>query len=207
MAATSDHVKPGSIIGLPYQGTHGKAFNERGGSDNWQSENACDVWLYPGTAITAIAAGVISPGSWGYGQSSEGGRFAGSRCHLVVKPPAAPFVCFYTHLQHLAVDKGAHVQAGDVIGWSGIANGVPHLHFAVQPGYNPVDYVRAAYQLKQHRQAGGSSGPPGPAPAAGSVAHSLEDAWHDLMRVFAFTWPDATAHVKANRDRIHKAVN
>jgi hypothetical protein len=37
--------KHARLIGVPYEGTHGKAFNVAGGSDNWQSENAVDLGI------------------------------------------------------------------------------------------------------------------------------------------------------------------
>lgn len=138
------HPKPGTIIGTPYAGTHGKAFNVAGGSDNWESENADDVWLYPGTHIVAVEDGVVSPGGWGYGQSAAGGRFAGWRVHLVGKSGR---IYYYTHMSSLVAAKGETVKAGQLLGYSGVANGVSHLHFAVNPPWKPEAFVAKAYDI------------------------------------------------------------
>lgn len=200
--------KAGTIIGTPYVGTHGREFNKAGGSDNWQSENAVDVWLYPGTYIIAPDAGTISPAGWGYGKSAQGGRFAGYRFHLVTH--SAPFVYFGTHLRSLVVAQGAKVSKGQLIGYSGIANGVPHLHFAVPPGYNPADYVRDAYSLTLVPPTTGTPAP-APAPKPGPVniddLHArVEDAYNGLARVLAFTLPDATVHIRDARQSLGEAV-
>lgn len=203
------HPTPGTIIGVPYEGTHGKAFNRAGGSDNWQSENAVDVWLYPGTPIVAGDAGTISPAGWGFGPSGQGGRFAGSRFHLVTH--SAPYVYFGTHLRKLVVQKGDRVSKGQLIGYSGIANGVPHLHFAVPPGYSPGDYVRDFYALDGTGGNIRNPQPPAtPAPARVDVETlqaQIEDAYNALARVAAYTLPDATVHLRAARRALGDAVS
>ncbi len=119
--------KPGKIIGTPYQGTHGKQFNVRGGSNNWESENAVDLAVPVGTPIYAVQDGVI--GSQ-IGSLGKGGRFAGERLHLVTSSDEF----YYGHLSKIAVKAGEHVHAGQLLGYSGSANGVAHLHFAVKTG-------------------------------------------------------------------------
>lgn len=129
-------VARGKIIGRPYQGTHAKAFNERGGSDNWESENAVDIAVPVGTPIYAVTDGVIGPQ---FGFLGEGGRFAGLRLHLV----AGANEYYYAHMSKFAagIKPGAKVHAGQIIGYSGEANGVAHLHFAETTG-DPVSFLK-----------------------------------------------------------------
>lgn len=119
----------GKLIGTPYSGTHAKQFNVQGGSDNWESENAVDVAAPKGTPIRAVTNGVIGPQ---FGSLGSGGRFAGLRLHLV----GGGNEFYYAHLSRFAkgVKPGTRVRKGQVIGYSGEANGVEHLHFAAQKG-------------------------------------------------------------------------
>jgi murein DD-endopeptidase MepM/ murein hydrolase activator NlpD len=196
----STHPSPGTIIGTPYAGTHGKAFNVAGHSDNWESENAVDIWLYPGTHILAVEDGVISPGGWGYGQSASGGRFAGWRVHLVA---AGGKVFYYTHMQGLAVPKGRRVAKGDLIGYSGVANGVAHLHFAVNPPFQPQAWAKAAYNAKARTPGAGAipgvSGGPDLTvkPPAGVVGQ-----WRDFVDVFRVTVPKQRTRVNSLADSL-----
>jgi hypothetical protein len=117
------------IIGTPDAGTHGVAFNKAGGSDNWESENAFDLAVPVGTPVYAEAAGKI--GSQ-IGSLGTGGRFAGIRLHLVT----AGNEFYYAHLSKLApgIKAGTTVKAGQLLGYSGSANGVAHLHIASKVG-------------------------------------------------------------------------
>ncbi len=120
------------IIGMPYQGTHGKSFNQRGGSDNWESENAVDFSVPIGTPVYALQDGTI--GSQ-FGSLGSGGRFAGLRLHLV----GAQNEWYYAHLSRFApgLKPGEHVKRGQLLGFTGEANGVPHLHLASKTGHPP----------------------------------------------------------------------
>jgi murein DD-endopeptidase MepM/ murein hydrolase activator NlpD len=122
--------KQGKLLGGPYQGTHAKAFNAAGGSDNWQSENAVDISIPVGTPVYAIANGTLG----NTGSLGEGGRFAGLRTNLIGKNNS----WYYAHLSKLApgIQAGARVRKGQLLGYSGEANGVAHLHFAQERG-NP----------------------------------------------------------------------
>lgn len=115
---------PGKIIGTPYQGTHTLG--------NWESDNAVDVAMPYGTPVRAVADGVIGNQ---FGSLGSGGRFAGLRAHLVTGDNEY----YYAHLSRFAdgIRPGAHVKAGQVIGFSGAANGVNHLHFGEKAG-NPT---------------------------------------------------------------------
>lgn len=121
------------IIGTPYHGTHARAFNVSGGSNNWESENAIDIALPQGTPVYAPAGGVI--GSQ-IGSLGSGGRFAGLRVHLQM--PGNEL--YYAHLSRLAVRAGERVKPGQLIGYSGVANGVAHLHLGSKNG-NPMVYA------------------------------------------------------------------
>ncbi|MBK7858459.1 MAG: peptidoglycan DD-metalloendopeptidase family protein [Archangiaceae bacterium] len=112
--------KVGSIIGRPFQGTHTIG--------NWQSDNALDIAVPNGTPIYAVADGTI--GSRIGPLDSSNPRFAGSRVY--VDTPGNSF--YYAHLSKLTVHAGQHVKKGDIIGYSGSANGVAHLHFGVEHG-------------------------------------------------------------------------
>jgi hypothetical protein len=124
-----------SLIGTPYAGSHAKAFNVAGGSDNWQSENAVDLGTPKDTPVMAVGDGTISQ-SYGFGLMDGGtsSRFAGYRLHL----ETSDNVWYYTHLDRFArgIKPGAKVEAGQVLGYSGIAAGSPHLHLACKNG-NP----------------------------------------------------------------------
>lgn len=116
----------GQVIGWPYQGTHTLG--------NWQSDNAVDIAVPVGTDVIAVEDGQIrADGMWntGYNPSS---RFSG----LDVPLYGVTHNFWYTHMSQRLVNDGQHVKKGDVIGKSGEANGVAHLHFAVQPPANPV---------------------------------------------------------------------
>lgn len=127
--------KPGKIIGTPFAGTHAIAFNQAGGSDNWQSERAIDIALPVGTPVYAVADGRLG----NTGSLGMGGRFAGLRTNLV----GANNSWYYAHLSKLGpgIRAGAQVKKGQLLGYSGEANGVAHLHFAVQRG-NPASYAK-----------------------------------------------------------------
>lgn len=121
------------IIGYPDQGTHGIAFNRAGGSLNWESTRAVDIAMPTGTPIYAPTSGVIGPQ---IGSLGSGGRFAGLRVHL----NGGGNEFYFAHLSKLAVKAGQRVQAGQIIGYSGAANGVSHLHLATKTG-NPGRYA------------------------------------------------------------------
>jgi murein DD-endopeptidase MepM/ murein hydrolase activator NlpD len=123
----------GQIIGRPYQGTH-----RRG---NWESDNAVDVRLPLGTPVYAVASGTIGPQFGPLPGAAGDPRLAGLRLHLV----GAGTEFYYAHLSRFApgIAPGVHVEAGQLLGYSGQAAGVPHLHFAVRDG-SPFEWVAAA---------------------------------------------------------------
>ncbi len=116
----------GPVIGTPYGGTHTLG--------NWQSDRAVDIEIPVGTPVVAIEDGVIGPRIGALGNA--GSRFAGLRLTLQGRTDSY----YYAHLSALAVGAGQPVVRGQVIGWSGEANGVPHLHLGLERG-DPVALV------------------------------------------------------------------
>lgn len=199
------HPAPGTIIGTPYAGTHAKAFNVAGGSDNWESENAVDIWLYPGTRILAVEDGIVSPGQWGFGLSATGGRFAGWRLHLVA---SGGKVFYYTHMVVLVVRPGDRVKKGDWLGSSGVANGVPHLHFAVNPPFTPAAWAKATYDLHARTSVGTNPATGEPADAATQPGRAgINAQWRELLTFFDTGVKSERERVKALGESLKGAVS
>jgi murein DD-endopeptidase MepM/ murein hydrolase activator NlpD len=118
----------GSIIGNPGAGTHSMG--------NWESDNAIDISTKDGTPILATQDGTISKT---FASSMDPkSRMAGIQVHF----NTGDNEWFYTHLSRLAggIKAGTKVKKGQVIGYSGSANGVGHLHLGVKNG-NPLDLL------------------------------------------------------------------
>lgn len=115
----------GKVIQGPREGTHRLG--------NWQSDNAIDIDVPRGTPVFATEDAEVSKVTL---RPDGGGRFAGSA--VTLNGRSNNF--FYTHLSAVTVKRGDRVNGGQQIGSSGTANGVPHLHFAVQRG-NPRAYA------------------------------------------------------------------
>jgi murein DD-endopeptidase MepM/ murein hydrolase activator NlpD len=113
----------GVLIGFPGQGTHSYTYPP----NNWESDNAYDISVPYGSAIIATAAGEIGPS---FGSLGKGGRFAGLRCHLITEDNEF----YYAHLSKFAsgLKPGIRVEQGAVLGESGSANGVNHLHIGMK---------------------------------------------------------------------------
>lgn len=111
----------GRVIGTPRAGTHNLG--------NWQSDNALDIALPVGSPVFAAFDGTIDPARYG-SLGSSNPRMAGLRATL----RGGGNSVYYAHLSRLAVKPGQRVRRGDVIGYSGTANGVGHLHFGVESG-------------------------------------------------------------------------
>jgi hypothetical protein len=109
------------LIGRPGQGTHSWTATP----NNWQSDNAFDFAFPHGTPLLAVADGVIGS-RIGPISTDPNSRFGGLRCYL----ETADNEFYYAHLASFAPGTvaGAHVSQGDVIGHSGSASGVDHLH-------------------------------------------------------------------------------
>jgi murein DD-endopeptidase MepM/ murein hydrolase activator NlpD len=92
--------------------------------------NGADMSAGSGTPIHACRAGtvVIAGGQGGYGNT-------------IVIDHGGSMATLYAHQSSLAASQGAHVEAGEVIGYvgsTGMSTG-PHLHFEVRLSGNPVD--------------------------------------------------------------------
>ena len=112
---------PGKIIGVPHSGTHTLG--------NWQSDNAVDISMPTGTVLQSMGDGVVEKVSGGY--SGGASRFDGYQVTVRFKDGNR---AFYTHLSKAGVKPGQQVRAGQALGRSGAANGVPHLHLGVEKG-------------------------------------------------------------------------
>lgn len=117
-----------SVIGRPGEGTH--SFTAP--PNNWQSDNAIDIAVNDGMPAVAVDDGVISE-HLGFGEISgdRESRFAGIRLHLV---DAHGNTWYYAHLSRVVVKPGDQVRRGQLLGNSGTANGVAHLHIAAKDG-------------------------------------------------------------------------
>jgi hypothetical protein len=109
------------LIGFPGGGTHSWTTPP----NNWQSDYAWDFAFPKGTALVAVADGVIG-NKIGPISSDPNSRFGGLRCYL----KTADNEFYYAHLSRFApkTKAGAEVKQGQVIGYSGSASGVDHLH-------------------------------------------------------------------------------
>jgi biotin carboxyl carrier protein len=139
----------GKVIGTPNSGTHTLG--------DWQSDNAVDISAPEGTTVVAVTAGTITKITPG----DSSGRFQGIQVTLQGKNNAF----FYTHLSSVAVKVGQKVKKGQVIGKSGSANGVPHLHFGQQGG----DPVRRLDRSTVGWSPGGGGGGRGNGPSAAEI--------------------------------------
>jgi murein DD-endopeptidase MepM/ murein hydrolase activator NlpD len=98
--------------------------------NNWESDNAYDLAVKAGTPLYAITAGTLGSQIGSLGSSNP--AMAGIRLHLV----GATNEFYYAHLSKLApgIKAGAKVKAGQLLGFSGSANGSAHLHIASKSG-------------------------------------------------------------------------
>lgn len=121
--ADSPLKKLGNLIGFPFTGTHTIG--------NWQSDRAVDIATPVGTPVYATVDGTITRAGRLAGVSqSAGDRFAGFRVQIADE-------AWYGHLSRIVVRQGQKVKAGQLIGYSGSANGVEHLHYARRTGDLP----------------------------------------------------------------------
>lgn len=117
---------------------------------NWMSDNAVDLLTPPNTPVVAVGDGVI------YKQSGSAPNPSANPAGWTLYLKSGGEYFSYMHLNKYFVGAGTKVQQGDVIGLSGTANSVPHLHFAAA-GMNPMDIVR------------GGGGAPAPSSSSGGV--------------------------------------
>jgi hypothetical protein len=95
-----------------------------------------------GTPIYAVADGKIGDRIGALPGNDP--HLAGLRVNLAGNDGNA---FYYAHLSKLAVQAGQTVHKGDLLGYSGSANGVAHLHFAVENG-KPQTYFQQQPQVK-----------------------------------------------------------
>lgn len=129
---TGNWVDPatGKVIGTPYHGTHTLG--------NWESDRALDVAMKVGTPIYAPFAGSIGS-QFGALTSDPNSRFGGLRLHVV-----GPTNEWYgAHLSRFApgIKPGVRVTPGQLLGYSGSASGVAHLHEGLKYG-DPYRLIR-----------------------------------------------------------------
>lgn len=110
--------KRGTVIGVPFQGTHTLG--------DWQSDRAIDISVPVGTPMVAAEDGVVVKVTR---HPQDGGRFAGDQ--ITIRGASNSY--FYAH-GVAGVRPGQRVSAGQMIGTTGSANGVPHLHIGVEHG-------------------------------------------------------------------------
>lgn len=111
---------------------------------NWQSDNAVDLGVDPGTAVYAPARGHLV-GNFGF--SSNGSTVWGNRLTLDPNRGGLPD-WFMTHLGSFApgLEAGDAVKRGQLLGYVGDPPAfAPHLHFGQSEG-NPEALVNAMYR-------------------------------------------------------------
>jgi murein DD-endopeptidase MepM/ murein hydrolase activator NlpD len=99
--------------------------------NNLESDDAIDIAVPAGTPVLAVAGGTIGEQIGSLNSSDP--RMQGLRVHL--DTPGRRY--YYAHLSRIDVIPGQQVTAGQQLGLSGVAAGLPHLHFA-QDGGNPA---------------------------------------------------------------------
>jgi murein DD-endopeptidase MepM/ murein hydrolase activator NlpD len=117
--------RAGKIIGTPHAGTHTLG--------NWQSDNAVDLGVPEGTPMRALEPGTVERVRH---HPQDGGRFAGDQ---ITVRGASGREYFYAHGK-ARVKPGQKLAAGAVLGRTGSANGVAHLHFGQSTG-NPQRWL------------------------------------------------------------------
>jgi hypothetical protein len=111
----------GTLGGGPGEGTHSYG----SWPDNWQSDHAVDIALPFGSPLYAVDAGVIV--RVGGDPTNFSGRFGGAQLTVQSRDDAY----YYAHLSGVVVRDGERVGLGQLIGFSGAANGTEHLHLGV----------------------------------------------------------------------------
>jgi hypothetical protein len=103
---------------------------------NWESDNAVDISAKVGTPVYAVLAGVI--GKQLGPLNSNNPLLLGQRLHLITTDDEF----YYAHLSQIAegITPGLRVEQGQMLGQSGVANGVAHLHLGVRKA-NPLDVL------------------------------------------------------------------
>lgn len=119
--------RKGTFGGGPGGGTH--SFSS--GPNNWQSDNAVDFMVPVGTPVYAVSGGRVGPNIGPLNSSDP--RMAGLRLSVIGGPSRSTY---YAHLSRIApgIVSGATVRRGQLLGYSGSANGAAHLHLGFEVG-------------------------------------------------------------------------
>lgn len=115
------------LAGIEYERAWGPGGGTHSFGQNWQSSWGWDL-LHAAMELPVRApfSGVVKTA----GQGGTG-RFAGAKVGI---EGDGPHSCFLTHMSRITVALGERVDAGQVIGTTGQAAGVWHLHFAMCEG-------------------------------------------------------------------------
>jgi murein DD-endopeptidase MepM/ murein hydrolase activator NlpD len=149
--------------GVPFKRGGGAAAHGSRPLGNWQSDNAVDIMVEPGTPILAIGDGVVTKVSGSDPSRGASGTVFGYS--VTIKLFRGGYRVFYTHLDDVTVKAGQRVGRGTVIGYA--AAGTPggaHLHFAVERG-RPEDIYTAVHGRIRDTSTGAKVPDQGPAPA------------------------------------------
>ena len=109
-----------------------------------RSHEGIDIFAKKGTAVVAVADGVISD----TGDRGLGGKQVWQRTGLFGQS------IYYAHLNEIAVATGTSVKVGDTLGYVGntgnAKGGPPHLHFGIYENFGgAVDPLPFVYQVKK----------------------------------------------------------
>ena len=129
-------VPGGSWGGGPGVGTH--SFSAP--PDNWESDNAYDIFAPDGTPVISVDTAVVTSVS----EFNSDARFWGHGVHIRCQDGTE---VYYKHMKSLAdgIRIGRRLDPRDIIGYLGTGvNGGPHLHFGVKPPASPDKYRNAA---------------------------------------------------------------
>lgn len=195
------HEGGGGLIGWPYQGSHSRAVNCPAPSCNWESMNAIDVPVLWHSPIYACADGQIGL-EWGT-LGATTGRFEGKRLHLI----SATNEFYYAHLDVLYAQRLARVKAGDVLGLSGKANGVMHLHFASHWGNPQTLWTNAPWPSHPIPAPPGTTPGTIPPPSPITPTGDLEREWRYLTSAWGRSLPDDVAHAHDTAARLLRVVS
>jgi murein DD-endopeptidase MepM/ murein hydrolase activator NlpD len=135
MGGVPVYIDYGAPLGAKWTSGGGVHAHHARAIGNWQSDNAVDLMAPVGTPVYAMIDGVIGD-RFGPLNSSDP-RMAGLRLNLHGKGNDL----YYAHLSAFApgIKPGTRVKKGQLLGFSGTANGAAHLHLGMRVG-NP-DYL------------------------------------------------------------------
>lgn len=123
---------------------HGANASSHGVSNVWQSVNAVDISVPKGTKTLALDDGTIHYVHGEYKDIWENAKTGGQKTFtngVIAYLKTADNDWFYQHHTSVVVKDGQSVKKGDHIGYTGIANGLGHLHIACQNG-NPEKLIK-----------------------------------------------------------------